>query len=168
VGWYAFRVGEGQGIDVSVTLPSSPAGVPRTLKAELQDERLGYADSDFASGGAGSSNETLTATAADSEITDDELINPPAGRYFLRVEAKAGDGQSGPYPIEVNARITGTAPPVVSQQDGDGSSSSLPNAGGGGSDGPSDIVLLLGSLAALAVGLGLGAALGGPRRREAT
>jgi len=169
VGWYAFRVGEGQGIDVSVTLPNSPAGVPSVLKTELQDERLGYADSD-STAGSGSTSETLTATSTDSEITDDELINPPAGRYFLRVEAEAGDGQSGPYPIEVNARITGTAPPVVSEQDGEGSSSSspLPDAGGAGGSGPSDLVLLLGSLAAIAVGLGLGAALGGSRRREAT
>ena len=40
--WYSFKVGAGQTIAISATLPNSEAGIPSVFKTELQDESLEF------------------------------------------------------------------------------------------------------------------------------
>ena len=59
--WYSFKVGAGQSIAISATLPDSEAGIPSVFKTELQDESLEFADSDAATNG----DDVLTAVVKD-------------------------------------------------------------------------------------------------------
>ena len=158
--WYSFKVGAGQSISASATLPTSDAGVPSIFKTEMRDEKLGYQDSDIAS----NSDAVLTAITQ-AEVGEGELRNPPQGRFFLRVEAVPAQGQSGPYPLELSVRVTGTA--IKARNSGGGKDSTpLAASGGGSGEETSDLVLAAGGLGGVIVGLLVGAGLAGMRRRQ--
>ena len=100
--WFSFKVGEGQTLSISATLPNSPAGIPAVFKSEIQDESLEYADSDVAT----NSGKVLTVIS-EAEVQESDLRNPPNGRHFVRLEVDPAQGQSGPYPVELGVRVTG-------------------------------------------------------------
>ena len=100
--WYSFKVGAGQSIAISATLPNSDAGIPSMFKTELQDESLEFMDSDAATNG----DDVLTAIVQD-DVGEDDLRDPPVGRLFYKLEADPTPGQSGPYPVELAVRVTG-------------------------------------------------------------
>ena len=91
--WYSFKVGAGQSIAISATLPDSEAGIPSVFKTELQDESLEFADSDAATNG----DDVLTAVVKD-DVGEEDLRKPPVGRLFYKLEVDPAPGQSGPYP----------------------------------------------------------------------
>jgi hypothetical protein len=72
--WYSFKVGAGQSIAISATLPDSEAGIPSVFKTELQDESLEFADSDAATNG----DDVLTAVVKD-DVGEEDLRKPPWG-----------------------------------------------------------------------------------------
>ena len=156
--WYSFRVGAGQSIAISATLPNSDAGVPSIFKTELQNESLEFADSDAST----NSDDVLTAIVTD-DIGEDDLREPPVGRYFYKLEADPNQGQSGPYPVELAVRVTGkvigASKPASDPEPASGSS-------GGDDGGPSDIVLLAGGIGGIALGVVAGGALAGVGRRR--
>jgi len=166
--WFSFKVGAGQSISVSATLPDSEAGIPAILKTELQDESLEYMDSDAAS----NSDDVVTAIVKDA-VEERDLRDPPAGRLFYMLDADPAPGQSGPYPVELAVRVTGKAlAPDPTPED----SEDLPSSGGGGGagssadDGTSDLVLAAGGAGAILVGVlagGTAAGIGLGRRRAA-
>ena len=100
--WYSFKVGAGQSIAISATLPDSEAGIPSVFKTELQDESLEFADSDAATNG----DDVLTAVVKD-DVGEEDLRKPPVGRWFYKLEVDPAPGQSGPFPIELFVRVTG-------------------------------------------------------------
>ena len=100
--WYSFKVGAGQTLSVSATLPDSQAGIPAVFKAEIQDESLEFADSDAAT----NSGDVLTAIA-ETDVEEGDLRDPPNGRHFVQLEVDPAPGQSGPYPVELGVRVTG-------------------------------------------------------------
>ena len=154
--WYSFRVGAGQSIAISATLPDSDAGIPVRFSTELQTESLENADSDMATNG----DEVLTAVVRD-DVGEEDLRQPPVGRYFYKLEVDPSEGQSGPYPVELAVRVTGK---VIG---GSKPSPTSPSGSEGNDDnGPSDLVLLAGGVGGIAVGLVAGGALAGARRRR--
>jgi hypothetical protein len=157
--WFSFKIGAGQSIAISATLPNSDAGIPSVFKTELQDESLEFMDSDAATNG----DDVLTAIVQD-DVGEDDLRDPPIGRLFYKLEADPTPGQSGPYPVELAVRVTGKvlASPKTASDPQQVSSS----GGGGDDDGPSDVVLLAGAIGGIAVGLVGGGALAGVRRRR--
>ncbi len=157
--WYSFRVGAGQTIAVSATLPNSDAGIPSVFKTELQDESLEFTDSDAAT----NSDDVLTAIVQ-APVEESDLRDPPVGRFFYKLEVDPAPGQSGPFPVELFVRVTGKVigAPVASSGSG-----AVDTSGGGGDDGPSDVVLLAGALGGIVAGLLAGGALAGWRRRPA-
>ena len=100
--WYSFRVGAGQTIAVSATLPNSDAGIPSVFKTELQDESLEFTDSDAAT----NSDDVLTAIVQ-APVEENDLRDPPVGRFFYKLEVDPAPGQSGPFPVELFVRVTG-------------------------------------------------------------
>ena len=154
--WFSFKVGAGQTLSVSATLPNSPAGIPSLFKAEIQDEKLQFADSDIAT------NSTAVLTAiAQTEVGEANLRNPPNGREFVRLEVTPAQGQSGPYPVELGVRVTGK---VIGKPS---NATPSPLGGGSGGDaGTSDLVLALGGLGGIVAGLFAGAAAAGLGRRR--
>jgi Ca-activated chloride channel homolog len=153
--WYSFRVGAGQSIAISATLPDSDAGIPTLFKTELQNESLEFADSDGATNG----DDVLTAIVRE-DVGEDDLRNPPVGRYFYKLEVDPAEGQSGPYPVELAVRVTGK---VIGASKP--ASDAAPPASAD-DDGPSDLVLLAGGVGGIAVGLVAGGALAGAHRRR--
>ena len=165
--WFSFKVGAGQSISVSATLPDSEAGIPAILKTELQDESLEYMDSDAAS----NSDDVVTAIVKDA-VEERDLRDPPAGRLFYMLDPDPAPGQSGPYPVELSVRVTGKAlAPDPTPED----SEDPPSSGGGGAgssadDGTSDLVLAAGGAGGILVGVLAGGAAAGMalgRRRPA-
>jgi Ca-activated chloride channel homolog len=156
--WFSFKVGAGQSIAISATLPNSGAGIPSVFKTELQDESLEYMDSDSATNG----DDVLTAIVQE-DIGEDDLRDPPVGRLFYKLEADPTPGQSGPYPVELSVRVTGKVIKAPSSSEPEPVSSS---GSGGDDDGPSDVVLLAGGLGGIVVGLVGGGALAGMGRRR--
>jgi Ca-activated chloride channel family protein len=147
--WYAFRIGQGQGLRVNVTVPNNaPGGRPQQLQVEMKDETLDYVDSDAVSEYSGS---LLSATAVNAEVKEDQLRNPPTGVQYVSVRVS---GSSGDVPIEVLALASGAAPapaktkplaaPVTAVDTGD----------------VSDLVLIVAAAVALALGAFGGIALG--------
>ena len=157
--WFSFKVGAGQTIAISATLPNSDAGIPSVFKTELQNESLEFSDSAAAT----NSDDVLTAIVQD-DVGEDDLRDPPVGRFFYKLEADPAPGQSGPYPVELAVRVTGKvlAPSKTASDPQQVSSSSA-----GDDDGPSDLVLAAGGLGGIVVGLVGGGALAGRRRRPA-
>ena len=153
--WFSFKVGAGQSIGISATLPDSDAGIPTLFKTELQNESLEFADSDGATNG----DDVLTAIVQD-DVAEDDLRDPPVGRFFYKLEVDPAAGQSGPYPVELAVRVTGKVLGSSKTASDPGQASSS----GGDDDGPSDVVLLAGALGGIAVGLLGGGALAGVRR----
>src|SRR5215207_7786891 len=154
--WYSFKIGAGQTIAISATLPNSEAGIPAVFKTELQDESLEYMDGDAATNG----DDVLTALVQD-DVAEDDLRDPPVGRLFYKLEADPAEGQSGPYPVELAVRVTGK---VLEDPKASGSDPSPASSGGDDDSGPSDVVLLAGGLGGIVVGLLGGGALAGVRR----
>jgi Ca-activated chloride channel family protein len=157
--WYAFKVGAGQSIAISATLPDSDAGIPSVFKTELQDESLEFSDSDAAT----NSDDVLTAIVK-ADVGEDDLREPPNGRFFYKLEVDPTPGQSSPFPIELFVRVRGKvigAPAAPS-----GSSGAVDTSTSAGDDGPSDVVLAAGGLGAIVAGLLAGGALAGMRRRR--
>ncbi len=160
--WFSFKVGAGQTLTVSATLPNSPAGIPSVFKAEIQDESLEYADSDVATNSAA----VLTAIAQ-TDVGEGDLRAPPNGRHFVKLEVNPTPGQSGPYPVELGVRVTGK---VIGKAPGsDATPSPLSGAGSGGDGGTSDLVLAIGGAGGILLGVVAGgaAAAGLGRRRPA-
>jgi von Willebrand factor type A domain len=157
--WFSFKVGAGQTLSVSATLPDSSAGIPSVFKEEIQDESLEYADSDIATNSA----EVLTAIA-ETEVGEDDLRNPPNGREFVRLEVDPAQGQSGPYPVELGVRVTGKV--IGKAPAADATPSPLNGGGSGGDDGTSDLVLAIGGLGGIVAGVFAGAAAAGLGRRR--
>ena len=157
--WYSFKVGAGQSIAISATLPNSDAGIPSIFKTELQDESLEFADSDAAT----NSDDVLTAIVQ-SDVEEDDLRRPPVGRLFYKLDVDPAPGQSGPYPVELAVRVRGKVigSPPASEPDGGQPASST----GDSDDGASDAVLAAGGGAGILVGLLAGGALAGMRRRR--
>jgi Ca-activated chloride channel family protein len=153
--WYSFKVGAGQSVTVSATLPDSTAGIPTLFTAEIQDESLEFVDKDIAT----NSGNVLTVIAHGA-VQEDDLRNPPRGRYFVRLEADPAAGQSLPYPVELAVRVTGK---VLESQGNAGGGGSAP-ASGAGDDGPGDLVLALGGVGGIVAGLLAGVAVAGMRR----
>ena len=153
--WYSFRIGAGQSIAISATLPNSDAGIPTLFKTELQNESLELADSD----GATNSDDVVTAIVRD-DVGEDDVRDPPVGRLFYKLEVDPAEGQSGPYPVELAVRVTGDV--IESSKPSD----AAPPASADDDDGPSDLVLLAGGVGGIAVGLVAGGALAGVRRRR--
>ena len=91
--WFSFKVGAGQTIAISATLPNSDAGIPSVFKTELQNESLEFSDSASAT----NSDDVLTAIVQD-DVGEDDLRDPPVGRFFYKLEADPAPGQSGPVP----------------------------------------------------------------------
>ena len=156
--WFSFKVGAGQTLSVSATLPDSPAGIPSVFKEEIQDESLEFADSDVATNSA----EVLTAIA-ETEVGEDDLRNPPNGREFVRLEVDPAQGQSGPYPVELGVRVTGK---VIGKAPAADATPSPLSGGGGGDDGTSDLVLAIGGPGGIVAGVFAGAAAAGLGRRR--
>ncbi len=157
--WFSFKVGAGQSISISATLPDSDAGIPAVFKTELQSESLEFADSDAAT----NSDDVLTAIIQ-HDVEEDDLREPPVGRMFYKLEADPAPGQSGPYPVELAVRVTGKvigAP--AKEQDPDDRPAADPEAGDD-EEGASDIVLLAGGVGGIVVGLVAGGAAAGRRR----
>jgi Ca-activated chloride channel homolog len=154
--WYSFRVGAGQSIAISATLPNSDAGIPSVFNTDLQNESLELADSDAAT----NSDDVVTAIVRD-DVGEDDLRDPPVGRYFYKLEANPAPGQSGPYPVELAVRVTGKVLEGPKPSD-----SAPPGSSADDDDGPSDLVLLAGGIGGIAVGLVAGGALAGTRRRR--
>lgn len=161
--WYSFKVAAGQSISASATLPSSDAGIPSIFKLELQDESLSYEDSDIAT-----NSDTVLTTVTQAEVGEDEVRNPPQGRFFLKVEIDPAEGQSGPYPIELAVRVTGTPikAPAKSGSEDEKDSTPLASGGAGSADDTSDIVLAAGGVGGVLVGLLAGVGLAGRGRRR--
>jgi Ca-activated chloride channel homolog len=160
--WFSFKVGAGQSISVSATLPDSDAGIPSVFKTELQDESLEFTDSDAAT----NSDDVLTAIVQ-ADVEEGDLREPPVGRLFYKLEADPAPGQSGPYPVELAVRVTGKvlgAP--AAEQDPEERPAADPEAGDD-EEGTSDLVLAAGGLGGIVVGLVAGGAAAGlGRRRE--
>ena len=111
--WYSFKVGAGQAIAISATLPNSDAGIPSVFKTELQNESLEFMDSDAATNW----RDVLTAIVQD-DVGEDDLRDPPVGRLFYKLEADPAPGQSGPYPVELAVRVTGQGARVAEDRVG--------------------------------------------------
>jgi hypothetical protein len=158
--WFSFKVGAGQTLSVSATLPESPAGIPAVFKSEIQDESLEYADSDAAT----NSGDVLTAIA-ETDVDEGDLRNPPNGRHFVRLEVDPAPGQSGPYPVELGVRVTGKVIGPAPTPD-DGSAEPAPAGGSGGDDGTSDLVLAAGGAGGILLGVFAGGAAAGLGRRR--
>jgi Ca-activated chloride channel homolog len=164
--WFSFKVGAGQSISISATLPDSDAGIPAILKTELQDESLEFMDSDAAS----NSDDVVTAIVK-SPIEEGDLRDPPVGRLFYMLDADPAAGQSGPYPVELLVRVSGK---VIGEQQAPEDSEDPPSSGGGGGsaeadDGTSDLVLAAGGVGGILIGVvagGAAAASGLGRRRR--
>jgi Ca-activated chloride channel family protein len=156
--WFSFKVGAGQTLTVSATLPNSPAGVPSVFREEIQDESLEFADSDVATNSAA----VLTAIAQ-TEVGEDDLRDPPNGRHFVKLEVDPAQGQSGPYPVELSVRVTGK---VIGKAPASDSTPSPLNAGSGGDDGTSDLVLAIGGAGGILLGVFAGGAAAGVGRRR--
>ncbi len=157
--WFSFKVGAGETLSVSATLPNSSAGIPSLFRAEIQDEKLQFADSDIATNSAA----VLTAIA-ETEVGEDDLRNPPNGREFVRLEVNPAQGQSGPYPVELGVRVTGKV--IGKAPASDATPSPLAGGGSGGDGGTSDLVLALGGLGGIVAGVFAGAAMAGLGRRR--
>jgi Ca-activated chloride channel family protein len=158
--WFSFKVGEGQTLSISATLPNSPAGIPAVFKSEIQDESLEYADSDVAT----NSGKVLTVIS-ETEVRESDLRNPPNGRHFVRLEVDPGQGQSGPYPVELGVRVTGKVIGAAKTPDGGGDTSPL-SGSGGDDDGTSDLVLAIGGAGGILAGVFAGGAAAGLGRRR--
>jgi Ca-activated chloride channel family protein len=156
--WYAFKVGAGQSIAISATLPNSEAGIPTIFRTELQDESLEFADSDAATNG----DDVLTAIVK-QDVGEDDLREPPNGRLFYKLEADPAPGQSGPYPVELAVRVTGK---VIEEPPGPAGDGAPAPSSDGDDEGASDVVLAAGGLGGIVVGLLAGGALGGLGRRR--
>jgi Ca-activated chloride channel family protein len=159
--WFAFKVGAGQSIAISATLPNSEAGIPSIFKTELQDESLEFVDSDAAT----NSDDVVTAIVK-HDVGEDDLRDPPVGRLFYKLEADPAPGQSGPYPVELAVRVTGKVIEASSTASDPGQVSSPGGEAGDDEDGPSDVVLAAGGLGGIVVGLLGGGALAGIGRRR--
>jgi Ca-activated chloride channel family protein len=155
--WFSFKVGAGQTLTVSATLPNSPAGIPSVFKEEIQDESLEFADSDVATNSAA----VLTAIAQ-TEVAESDLRHPPNGRHFVKLEVDPAPGQSGPYPVELGVRVTGK---VIKAPGSDATPSPLSGAGGG-DGGTSDLVLAIGGAGGILLGVLAGTAAAGLGRRR--
>ena len=142
--------------------PELDAGIPSVFKTGRQDERLEFTDSDAAT----NSDDVLTAIVQ-APVEENDLRDPPVGRFFYKLEVDPAPGQSGPFPVELFVRVTGKVigAPVASSDSTAGSGAV--DTFGGGDDGPSDIVLLAGALGGIVAGLLAGGALAGWRRRPA-
>ncbi len=156
--WYSFRVGAGQTIAVSATLPNSDAGIPSVFKTELQDESLEFADSDAATNG----DDVLTAVVKD-DVGEEDLRKPPVGRWFYKLEVDPAPGQSGPFPVELFVRVTGKMIGAPASPSG---ASGAVDTSPSDDDGPSNGVLAIGALGGIVAGLLAGGALAGARRRR--
>lgn len=160
--WFSFKVGAGQTLSVSATLPNSPAGIPSTFKSEIQDESLEYADSDFAT----NSGKVLTVIA-ETDVEERDLRDPPNGREFVKLEVDPAEGQAGPYPVELGVRVTGNVLAAAKTPDASGEP---PPANGGSTsadDGTSDLVLAVGGVGGILLGFFAGGAAAGIGRRRA-
>lgn len=158
--WFSFKVGVGQTLSVSATLPDSEAGIPAVFKSEIQDESLEYEDSDAAT----NSGDVLTAIA-DTAVEEGDLRDPPNGRQFVRLEVDPAPGQSGPYPVELGVRVTGKViGPAATPESGSGEPAPASNSDG--DDGTSDLVLAVGGLAGILLGVVAGGAAAGMGRRR--
>jgi Ca-activated chloride channel homolog len=158
--WFSFKVGAGQTLSVSATLPDSEAGIPAVFKAEIQNESLEFQDSDAAT----NSGDVLTAIA-ETDVEEGDLRDPPNGRHFVRLEVDPAPGQSGPYPVELGVRVTGKViEPAKTPESGSGD---LAPASSSGDDGTSDLVLAVGGLAGILLGVAAGGAAAGLGRRRA-
>ena len=143
---------------MSATLPDSPAGIPSVFKEEIQDESLEFADSDVATNSAA----VLTAIAQ-TDVGEDDLRDPPSGRHFVKLEVDPAQGQSGPYPVELGVRVTGT---VIGKAPASESTPSPLSGGSGGGDGTSDLVLAIGGAGGILLGVFAGGAAAGLGRRR--
>jgi Ca-activated chloride channel family protein len=156
--WFSFKVGAGQTLTVSATLPNSPAGVPSVFKEEIQDESLEFADSDVATNSA-----AVLTVIAQTDVGEDDLRDPPNGRHFVKLEVDPAQGQSGPYPVELGVRVTGK---VIGKAPASDSTPSPLSGGNGGDDGTSDLVLAIGGAGGILLGVFAGGAAGGLGRRR--
>ena len=159
--WYSFKVGAGQTLSVSATLPDSEAGIPTLFKAEIQTESLEFADSDAET----NSGDVLTAIS-ETDVEEDDLRDPPNGRHFVKLEVNPAAGQSGPYPVELSVRVTGKVigpEPTPEDQVGE------PPPGSGSpsaDDGTSDLLLAAGGVGGILLGVVAGGAAAGMGRRR--
>jgi hypothetical protein len=156
--WYSFKVGAGQSIAISATLPDSEAGIPSVFKTELQDESLEFADSDAATNG----DDVLTAVVKD-DVGEEDLRKPPVGRWFYKLEVDPAPGQSGPFPVELFVRVTGK---VIGAPASPSGASGAVDTSADDDDGSSNGVLAVGALGGIVAGLLAGGALAGARRRR--
>jgi Ca-activated chloride channel family protein len=156
--WFSFKVGAGQTLSVSATLPNSPAGIPSVFKEEIQDESLEFADSDIATNSAA----VLTAIA-ETEVGEDDLRHPPNGRHFVKLEAVPVAGQSGPYPVELGVRVTGK---VIGKAPASDATPSPLSGAGSADGGTSDLVLAAGGAGGILLGVFAGGAAAGLGRRR--
>ncbi len=159
--WFSFKVGAGQTLSVSATLPNSPAGIPSIFKSEIQDESLEFADSDVAT----NSGKVLTVIT-ETDVGEDDLRDPPNGRHFVKLEADPAQGQSGPYPVELGVRVTGKVLAAAKTPSGE---TPPTNAGGGASSvdaGTSDLLLAVGGAGGILAGLFAGGAAAGLGRKR--
>ena len=157
--WYSFRVGAGQSIAISATLPDSDAGIPSVFKTELQDESLEFADSDAATNG----DDVLTAVV--KATWGGGPAQAARGALVLQARGRSGPGAERPVPdraVRAGDRQgdRGAGGVVGSMRLGGGRHE------GGDDDGPSDGVLLAGALGGIVAGLLAGGALAGVRRRR--
>jgi Mg-chelatase subunit ChlD len=159
--WFSFKVGAGQTLTVSATLPNSPAGVPSIFKSEIQDESLEYADSDAAT----NSGDVLTVIA-DTAVEEGDLRDPPNGRHFVRLEVDPAAGQSGPFPVELGVRVTGKVIGAVKTPDGSKETTPLSAGASGGDGGTSDLLLASGGVGGILLGFFAGGAAAGLGRRR--
>ena len=163
--WFAFKIGAGQSISISATLPDSDAGIPAIFKTELQDESLEYMDSDVAT----NSDDDVVTAIVQSPVEEGDLREPPVGRLFYMLDANPAPGQSAPYPVELSVRVTGKV--IVGPQRRREDPEEEPASGGGGGgaeadDGTSDLVLAAGGAGGILVGVVAGGAAAGLGRRR--
>ena len=103
----------------------------------------------------------LTAIVRE-DVGEEDVRDPPVGRYFYKLEVDPAEGQSGPYPVELVVKVSGK----VIESSKPASDPEPAGSSDADDDGPSDIVLLAGGVGGIAVGLVAGGALAGTRRRR--
>jgi Ca-activated chloride channel family protein len=89
--WFSFKVGAGQSIAISATLPNLAAGIPAIFKTELQSESLEFVDSDAATNG----DDVLTAIVQE-DVGEDDLRDPPTGGCSTSSRPSRRRGRGGP------------------------------------------------------------------------
>ena len=158
--WFSFKIGAGQSISISATLPDSDAGIPSVFKTELQDESLEYMDGD-----ASTNSDDVVTAIVKSAVEEGDLREPPVGRLFYMLDADAAPGQSGPYPVELSVRVSGKVigEPAASK---DAEVAPSSDAGSSADDGTSDLVLAAGGAGGILVGVLAGGAAAGLGRRR--